>query len=126
MIQAAPKRPPVRVDIPEWGDGAYVLVRTATGNDRDALEAAMVKLGEQRLQNLRARVFLWATINDAGESIFASEDLVWLGEQDAAALDRVFEVNAKHNGIFKNAADAKPGDKPLPGDVLPLPSTAAA
>jgi len=125
MVQAAPKRPPLRVEIPELGEGTYVFVRAASGNDRDALEAAMVQLGEQRLQNLRARVFLWSTINDAGEPIFANEDLAWLGEQDALMLDRVFEANAKHNGIFKNASEAKPGQQPLPGDVPPLPSAAA-
>jgi len=125
MVQAAPKRPPLRVEIPELGEGTYVFVRAASGNDRDALEAAMVQLGEQRLQNLRARVFLWSTINDAGEPIFANEDLAWLGEQDSVMLDRVFEANAKHNGIFKNASDAKPGETSSPGDTLPLPSAAA-
>jgi len=99
-------RPPLKVETPEWGADSYVWIRTASGADRDALEGAMVQLGDQRLQNIRARVCLWCTVDDAGQPIFGNEDLVWLGEQDAIVLDRVFEANARHNGMFKGAVEA--------------------
>ena len=89
------------VDIPEWG-GA-VRVRSFTGRERDAFEAAMVRGdGKERkvdLTNMRARLVGLTVIDEAGQRLFTDEEVDLLGAKSGAALDRVFAVAQKLNGL---------------------------
>lgn len=89
------------VDVPEWG-GA-VRVRSFTGRERDAFEAAMVRGdGKERkvdLTNMRARLVGLTVIDEAGQRLFTDEEVDLLGAKSGAALDRVFAVAQKLNGL---------------------------
>ena len=89
------------VDVPEWG-GA-VRVRSFTGRERDAFEAAMVRGdGKDRkvdLTNMRARLVGLTVIDEAGQRLFTDEEVDLLGAKSGAALDRVFAVAQKLNGL---------------------------
>ena len=89
------------VDVPEWG-GA-VRVRSFTGRARDAFEASMVRgEGKDRkvdLTNMRARLVSLTVIDEAGQRLFSDDEVELLGAKSGAALDRVFAVAQKLNGL---------------------------
>ena len=89
------------VEVPEWG-GA-VRVRSFTGRERDAFEASMVR-GEGRdrkvdLTNMRARLVGLTVIDETGQRLFTDDEVDLLGAKSGAALDRVFAVAQKLNGL---------------------------
>lgn len=103
QILAAADLPCEDVDVPEWG--GTVRVRTFTGADRDAFEAAMGEKGKRRLVNIRARLASLTIVDENGKLVFSEDDIEMLGTKSAGALDRVFAVASRLNGL--TAADAK-------------------
>ena len=89
------------VEVPDWG-GA-VRVRSFTGRERDAFESSMVR-GDGRdrkvdLTNMRARLVGLTIIDETGQRLFTDEEVDLLGAKSGAALDRVFAVAQKLNGL---------------------------
>ena len=89
------------VEVPEWG-GA-VRVRSFTGRERDAFESSMVR-GDGRdrkvdLTNMRARLVGLTVIDETGQRLFTDDEVDLLGAKSGAALDRVFAVAQKLNGL---------------------------
>lgn len=102
-ILAADDLPRERVSVSEWGGD--VFVRTMTGTDRDAFETSL--LGKDgRMENVRARLVSLTLCNEAGTRIFDDSEIVVLGTKSARALDRVFSVAQRLNGIGVDQADA--------------------
>ena len=93
--------PKETVKVPEWG-GA-VRVRSFTGRERDAFEASMVRgEGKDRkvdLTNMRARLVGLTVIDEGGQRLFTDEEVDLLGAKSGAALDRVFAIAQKLNGL---------------------------
>lgn len=124
------------VEVPEWG-GA-VRVRAFSGRERDAFEASLVRGdGKDRkvdLTNMRARLVALTVVDETGQKLFTHEDVDLLGAKSGAALDRVFAVAQKLNGLSaadvedltKNSSGAPSADStsglPLPSD-LPTQTT---
>ena len=78
-------------------------MRSFTGRERDAFEASMVR-GEGRdrkvdLTNMRARLVGLTVIDETGQRLFTDEEVDLLGAKSGAALDRVFAVAQKLNGL---------------------------
>ncbi len=90
------------LQIPEWG-GAWVRVRTLQANERDWFEASTVQRNGKEittnLQNIRARLCLLCMVDENNERIFQPEDEFPLGGKSAAALDRIFSVAQRLNGL---------------------------
>ena len=90
------------VQIPEWG-GAWVRVRTLQANERDRFEASTVQRNGKKvttnLDNIRARLCLLCMVDEDGERLFQEEDTFPLGGKSAAALDRIFTVAQRLNGL---------------------------
>jgi hypothetical protein len=96
------------VAVPEWG--GEVAVRMLTGTERDAFEASLfVGEGQERRQdmaNVRAKLIARTVVGDDGKLVFTEADIAALGEKSAAALDRVFTVAQRINGLgAKDVAD---------------------
>jgi hypothetical protein len=89
------------VDVPEWG--GTVNVRTMTGTERDAFEAASFegrgKSTKVNLVNMRARLCAMTIVDDNGKRLFTDADIAELGKKSAKALDGVFAVAQKLNGL---------------------------
>ena len=89
------------VDVPEWGGS--VRVRSFTGRERDDFEASMVRGdGKDRkvdLTNMRARLVGLTVIDETGQRLFSDDEIDLLGAKAGAALDRVFAVAQKLNGL---------------------------
>lgn len=95
------------VQVPEWG--GEVQVRTMTGADRDTFEASLIGK-EGRLENVRARLVSLALCDELGVRLFNDSDVIALGQKSAKALDRVFTVAQRLNGIGADQVDAAKND----------------
>jgi hypothetical protein len=105
-ILQAPDMPVETVGVPEWG--GQVCVRTMSGTDRDAFEASLIgqQNGQQQLQNVRARLVALTVCDKTGVRLFTDADIPALGAKSAKALDRVFAVAQRLNGIGQQEVDA--------------------
>lgn len=107
---------PERLEVPEWGGEVYV--RVMTGVERDAWEAAsmrMVGRGRKRemvpkLENARARLCAICLCDEKGDRLFSDQDVMALGKKSAAALDRVLTVAQRVNGITQADVDELEGN----------------
>lgn len=86
-----------RVDVPEWG--GYVNVRVMTANERDMLE---VRFKDNRI-GARAYMAAMLCCNDDGEDLFTNEHIAMLEKKSALALDRIFAVAMRVNGMTDEA-----------------------
>jgi len=84
------------VDVPEWGEGAQVLVRELTAAEREQHYYLMVgdddKVDVKRAVGFRQRLCAWAIIGEDGEQLFTQDDVDALGEKSSQALDRIADV----------------------------------
>ncbi len=102
-ILAADDLPRETVNVPEWG--GEVLVRTMSGTDRDAFEASLLEK-DGRMENVRARLVALTLCDLQGDRLFNDSEIAALGRKSARALDRVFSVAQRLNGIGVEQVDA--------------------
>jgi hypothetical protein len=101
------------VEIPEWsknGKPAGVRVSSISGTERDRLEASVTQSNAKgqtkvTLENFRARLCALACVNDKGVKLFTEAQVVRLGQKNAAALDRIYEVAARLSRLRKEDVD---------------------
>ena len=99
--------PREEVDVPEWG--GKVQVRTMTGTDRDAFEATLVGK-DGKFENVRARLVVLTLCDKTGARLFNEADIPALGAKSAKALDRVFAVAQRMNGIGADQVESAKND----------------
>lgn len=116
-ILAANDLPSESVPVPEWGGD--VLVRTMSGTDRDAFEASLLDK-DGRMQNVRARLVALSLCDANGARLFEDNEIAALGLKSARALDRVFSVAQRLNGIGAEQAVAVKKPKGQPHSTLCL------
>ncbi|KPL27960.1 MAG: hypothetical protein AMJ72_05845 [Acidithiobacillales bacterium SM1_46] len=104
-----------QVVVPDW-DGS-VFVQTMTGIDRDAFELSLTKDGKASIENMRAKLCARTIVDENGNRLFTEDDVEALGKKSGTALDRIFEVAQRLNGIGADAMEklAK-NSEPTPGD----------
>ncbi|HUX01014.1 MAG TPA: hypothetical protein VMY35_08540 [Phycisphaerae bacterium] len=92
------------VEVPEWG-GA-VRVRTMTGAVRDEFEQEVQdrKRGKGRnasidVRGMKARIVALTACDENGELLFGIDDIAALNAKNAKALDRLFQVASRLNGL---------------------------
>ena len=86
-----------RVEMPEWG-GA-VCVRTLTGAERDVFEKRAMSDGKVAVDQLRAVLVVMTAADAKGAALFTMADIVAVNGKSAAALDRIFTVALRLNGM---------------------------
>lgn len=97
-----------RVEVPEWG-GA-VMVRTLSGEERNAWEKAGLKKTKKpgggftyesrEDQDERVRLAIAVCVTADGAQMFTAEDAPWLVKKSGAALDRVFDAGRRLNHML--------------------------
>jgi hypothetical protein len=86
------------VPVPEWGGD--VKVKTMTGLERDAFEVSIFTEDKKKdLRNIRAKLCAYTAVDDSGKLLFSESDIDALGRKSSLALNRVYEVAARLNGI---------------------------
>jgi hypothetical protein len=95
------------VAVPEWGGS--VRVRTLSGAERDAFEATLMKVaGGKRvpdMDNLRAKLLAATLVDEEDKVLFGVQDLVALGRKSAVAIDRIFGVAQRLNGMAPDSVE---------------------
>lgn len=97
------------VKCPEWGGS--VRIQSLSGAERDAFEEAI--LGQKNrdgsrevvTKNLRAKLVAMSAVDKDGNRLFSMDDVMVLGEKNAAPLDRLFSAAQKLSGISKDDVD---------------------
>ena len=102
-ILEAQDLPREELDIPEWGGSVWV--RTMTGCERDAWEQSIVSGGKTDLTNIRARMAVKVVVDEKGERLFDDAEAKQLGRKSAPALDRIFAVAQRLNGLSSADVD---------------------
>ena len=110
-----------RVEVPEWS--GHVYVQTMTGTERDDYELSlMTEPGEdgkreQDLTNLRAKLCACTMVDKTGKLMFTVNDVVALGEKNAAALDRVYDAAQRLNRLRdKDVEELAKNSEKIPGE----------
>lgn len=85
------------VNVPEWGPGATVFVRTMTGSERDRFEAAFLR----DRSDTRARLAVATVCDEQGKLLFTPADMPAISRKSSAALDRIFAVAMRLSRIGK-------------------------
>lgn len=104
------KRVPIvrkeKVEVPEWGEGAFVFVRELTAAALDYFESFIVPEGgvpadERRMkyENFRVRYIVLSACDEEGNLVFSSEDEPWLGATEASIIQRLFLAAKKVNRV---------------------------
>jgi len=109
--------------IPEWK--ASVLVSELSADARDEFEQFMVgerdKLQSKKNEyaHIRAALAAATLVDEKGERLFSSQDIIKLGKKSGKALDRIFDVANKLNKIYgqereniEKNSEAPQGDSP--------------
>lgn len=92
------------VSVPAWGGD--VKVRSMTGIERDAFGSSIRDAaGKVDLANFRAKLLVRCLVGEDGLPLFSEADIEALGRKSTAALDRVFVVAERLNGMGVDALD---------------------
>jgi hypothetical protein len=98
------------VNVPEWGGD--VTVRAMSGTARDAWESSMVLVDDEgkrrpNVDNLKAKLVALCMVDETGQQMFTLDEVGHLAGKSALALDRVFQVAQRINGLgFAAEAEA--------------------
>jgi hypothetical protein len=97
--------PSEKVEVPEWG--VTVWVRSMSGRDRDMFESQMADLsGKGRtMDNFRARMTVFCTVDEKGNRIFKDGDISALGAKSGRALDRIFDAASRLNKMTQESIE---------------------
>lgn len=103
-ILAAPDLKREVVSVPEWGEGATVLVSELSALDRVEFSNC-VAAEENKDRHYTALGLTWFIINEDGTRVFDQSEAELLAGKKIDVLLRVFEVAKKING-FGEAVEA--------------------
>lgn len=118
------KRPrrKVRVDLPEVGEGEYLIVRAMSALERGRFEASLTKSDGtpdiNKLSQTRELMALACCVDDDGNKLFTDGDLEALGDVELSVLDRIVKASQDlHDPNAESvAALEKKSEPPRSGD----------
>ena len=95
-----------KVFVPEWAEGdpeAYVMVKALTAKEQDEFDKTIMDTSNpgkpiMNMSNYRAKRAAFCMCDDAGNLLFAPEDIPNLSAKSSKALQRVLEADTKLNG----------------------------
>jgi len=87
------------VDVPEWGGS--VRVKGINGNERDWIESTIYRTSQEKgyVIDVRSALVAMSVVDEEGNRVFTEEDIEWLGEKSAIALNRIADVARKMSGM---------------------------
>jgi len=95
--------------VPEWGGTVYI--KNLSGKDRDRFEASRIRMRDNKVEmvhdNTRARLLSMTLCTEQGELLFSADDVEVLGQKNATALDKCFEVAMRLSALRPQDAEQK-------------------
>jgi len=85
------------VPVPEWNTTLYV--RSITAKEQDAWSAETVKQKQENRANFQASFLVLCMCDESGALLFSRKDADALGNKSAGALNRLFNVASRLNGL---------------------------
>jgi hypothetical protein len=96
-------RPQEEVHVPEWGEDAYVIVKSLSGRERDRFEASIMNFDGRNAkpvyENMRAKLVAMTVVDEQGNLLFSEKDVDKIGQKSGRAIDRIFGVAQRLSGI---------------------------
>lgn len=86
-----------KVPVAEWGGD--VFVKTITAKEQDAWSADVADQKKDNRANFQASFLVMCICDEAGDLLFTKEDADALGDKSAGALNKVFNVASRLNGL---------------------------
>jgi len=99
------------VEVPEWE--VSLTVRTMTGSERDVFEDSISQAtnnGRVDLRGLKVKLVALTVLDDNGDRLFDDADLPALNKKSASAIDRIFQVAQRLNGLTDKDAKELAGN----------------
>lgn len=106
-ILGADDLPFQEIEVPEWG--GTIRLKTLMEDELGPYEEGLIDMaGESRrvvLKNMRAKLLVLAIVDEKGKRLFNDNEIAALAKKSAKAMDRVFTVAQKMNGLGKDYVD---------------------
>lgn len=101
QILAADDLPRERITVKAWGGD--VMIRTMTGEERDAFEESLIdRSGDgprRNMLNFRAKLLSRCIVNDKGNRLFEEGEIEALGRKNGGILDMLSAVAQRLNRL---------------------------
>lgn len=91
------------VEVPEWGGS--VCVRAMSAKERDGWEIRYATDFANKNRSVRGSLCAVVICDENGNRLFTEQDIPVLEQKSAAALDRLFDVAMRMNGLRKQDVD---------------------
>jgi hypothetical protein len=100
------------VYVSEWE--GWVKVKALTAKERDDFEASFVKKRNGKRDydpsNMRALLVVRTAVNEDYTQMFGSEAAAWLGQKNASAVNKIYNVASRLCGISEGDEDELSGN----------------
>ena len=96
-----------QVPVPEWGGSVYV--KTITAKEQDTWSADVSEQKKNSTANFQASFLVMCICDESGTLVFDASDADALGNKSAGALNTVFNVASRLNGL--SSGDVKELEK---------------
>lgn len=106
QIISASDLPTLPVPTPEWGKDSGVFVRSLTALERDGWDKRTYQgKTDVELLGYKSRFCVLTICGEDGVRIFGDTDADMLAQKSAAAVERIFNVAAKLNGLLAKTSE---------------------
>ncbi len=111
------------VEVAEWG-GA-VIVRAMSGAERDRFQQSCMIVRadgkhEADMRNVQAKLVAMCAVDENGNLLFGPDEVEHLAAKSAVAIERVFDVAQRLNGLAPGAVgEAVKNSPPGPNGASP-------
>lgn len=99
-----------RVDLPEFGEGEYVMVHGLTAREHNRYQASLLNrefgMDRRKVLEQKERLLVRCIRDDEGNRIFSDEDVESLGEWPTELQERLHDVALRMCGRIKEDEDA--------------------
>ena len=101
-----------KVDVPEWGEGAFIYIRQMSAGSRDKFETAALRSrlnddpAKADIKGLRSLMVMLTVCDEHGVLLFDDrKDASELEKKNAKALDRIVQAAQKFNGMSEDSVE---------------------
>lgn len=105
-----------RVDLPEFGEDAFVIVHGMNAREKNEHDAALMNrkftgLDPAKVKTQKERLVICCVRDENGNRILEAEDIDAVGKWPADVLNRVFDVANRLSGGASDSVTAKNSDE---------------
>jgi len=105
-----------RVDLPEFGEDAFVMVHGLTAREKNAHDTSLMKrnwtgIDPSKAKTQKERLVVRCVRDESGQRILTDNDIEAVGEWPADVLNRLFDTANRLSGGGSDSVTAKNSDE---------------